>query len=222
MAVPTRVEDIMRWTLLCLLALTFAAHAAAPTLGSEDIDLAADVLNSDTRNDVHVMSGNVRITQGELSIESQRATATGLQAENSRWTFERDVHLRSAAADLRSNSANAAFIGGRIATATVQGTPATFQQRGVSGDDSVRGRANVIEYDFGKGTVKMTENVWFTYGGNEFRGDIVVYDLNQERVVVNPGGKTPEGGKGRVNITIRPGSGIVRPGTPADQTEKKE
>lgn len=222
MAVPKQAEDFMRWMAVALLGPSFLVHAAAPTLSTENIDLAADVLNSDTRNDVHVMSGNVRITQGELSIESDRATATGLQTQNSNWTFERNVHLRSINADLRSDSADAAFVAGRIREATVQGSPATFEQRGAAADKNVRGRANVIEYDFAGGTVKMTQNVWFSYGGNEFRGDIVVYDLNDERVVVNPGGNTTSGSKGRVNITIRPGSGIVRPGSPSEKTEKKE
>ena len=57
----------------------------------------------------------------------------------------------------------------------------------------------------------MTQDVWFSYGGNEFRGDTVLYNLNDERVTVNPGGSSKNSG-GRVNITIKPGSPIKLPG----------
>ncbi len=102
-----------------------------------------------------------------------------------------------------------------------------FEQLDAAADKNVRGRANVIEYDFATGTVKMTQNVWFSYGGNEFRGDTVIYNVKDERVVVNPGGN---GTGGRVNITIRPGSGQGLPGgmtlpknpAPTGKNEKKE
>jgi lipopolysaccharide transport protein LptA len=135
------------------------------------------------------------------------------------------VHLRSAAAELRSNTASASFTSGQIAAATVRGTPAVFEQRNAAADKNVRGRAHVIDYDFSKGTVTFTQDVWFSYGGNEFRGDTVVYNLRDERLVVNPTG-TSSSGSGRVNITIRPGGGLNLPGTsikraPAAPTEKK-
>jgi lipopolysaccharide transport protein LptA len=213
----------------CAIALfvSTASWSATPALSSaENINLAADVLNSDARNDVHVMNGNVRITQADMSIEAEQATAKGLQTDHSTWTFERGVHLQSLAADLRSNTANAVFTNGRIAEATVRGTPATFEQRNAGANKTVRGRANVIEYDFAKSTVTLTQDVWFSYGGNDIRSDIVVYNLKDERVVGNPAG-TSSSGTGRVNITIRPGSGIKLPGTadkpaaPAEP-EKKE
>ncbi len=77
MAVPKRADRlrVSLGTSLTLLALS--AGAAVPLTGTESINLAADVLNSDTRNDVHVMSGNVRITQADMSMEAEQATATG-------------------------------------------------------------------------------------------------------------------------------------------------
>lgn len=223
MAAPKRVDrpplHLIVLQLAALLLATAAARAAVPTLAGGEIKLSADVQNSDLRNDVHVMSGNVRITQGPMSMEAEQATVTDLQSDHSRWTFERSVHIQTADADLKSNSASAVFSGGQIAEAVIKGTPATFEQRNPSADKSVRGRANVIEYDFAKGTVKLTDNVWFSYGGNEFRGNTVIYNLLDERVTVNSAstnqdGKTP----GRVNITIRPGAGQVIPG-PQDKPQ---
>jgi lipopolysaccharide transport protein LptA len=225
MAVPARADALRPWLGGLALLVAFVAIAAVPTLSTQNIDLSADVVNSDLRNDVQVLSGNVRITQGEMSMEAEEATVTGFQSDSSRWTFERSVHIRTSDADLRSDSASAVFSKGRISEAIVKGTPALFEQRNASADSDVRGRAKVIEYDFVKGTVKLNEDVWFSYGGNEFRGNTVVYNVNDERVVVNPGG-TNSGG--RVNITIRPGTGQIIPGskTPApqepSQPEKKE
>jgi lipopolysaccharide transport protein LptA len=206
------------------------AISATPQLGSEDINIAADMSTFDPRNDLHVLTGNVRVTQGDMSIASEQATAKGVQTDHSSYTFEKNVVIRSATAELKSDSANAVFAGGRIAEATVRGKPATFEQRGVTSDKNVQGRANVIVYDFGKGTVTLTQDVWFSYGGNQASGDTVVYSLRDQRVVVNPTNSTSSQGNGRVNITIRPGSGIVLPGTPqkrppsdeSEKTEKKE
>jgi hypothetical protein len=63
----------------------------------------------------------------------------------------------------------------------------------------VRGRAGVIEYDFGKGIVKLTNQVWFSNGKDEFRGDVVIYNVRDERVQINPGGSS-----NRVRGIIRP------------------
>ena len=213
MPVPKRVERSAIWlSAAWMLASGYTYAATAPTLSTEDIHLSADLLDSDARNDEHVMTGNVRITQGPMSMEAEQATVNGLQTEHSRWQFERNVHIRTAEADLKSNTADAVFAAGRISEATVRGSPATFEQlNAAAADKNVRGRARVIEYDFTKGTVKMTQDVWFSYGGNEFRGDTVLYNLNDERVTVNPGGSSKNSG-GRVNITIKPGSPIKLPG----------
>lgn len=194
--------------LACVAPMTGAA-AELPKLSAENINLSADVLNSDTRNDVHVMTGNVRITQGPMSMEAQQATATAMQSDHSRWTFERDVRIHTTDAELKSDSANASFANGRIATAVAKGSPAYFEQRSPDPGKNVQGRANLIEYDFAKGSVRLSQNVWLSYGGNEFRGDVVVYDVKGERVVVNPDGQSSGN---RVNITIRPGTGPITRG----------
>lgn len=217
MGAPKRAERAVLPLAVLLLAVSSVApvHAAVPTLTGGEIKLSADVVNSDPRNDVHVMSGNVRVTQGAMSMEAEQATATDLQSDHSRWTFERSVHITTADADLKSNSASAVFAGGQLTEAVIKGSPASFEQRNPSADKNVRGRANVIEYDFAKGTVKLTDNVWFNYGGNEFRGNTVVYDLKDERVTVNSAGVNTDGkAPGRVNITIRPGTGQIIPGLP--------
>ncbi len=184
----------------------YAPGAAAATGGVKltgNANIQADVVEVDLRNDTQTLTGNVEITQGPMSIQSGSATVRASQTPRSRYTFEHTVRIRSADADLTSDSATAAAQAGRIATAVARGSPATFEQRRGTADKLVRGRANVIDYDVANGVVRLSDQVWFSYGGNEFRGDVVVYNIRDERVTVNPDGKS-DGSNGRVNITIKP------------------
>ena len=189
--------------------VAFAAAPSAPLFNPQgNIKFDADVVDSDLRNDSHVLGGNVKVTQGVTLIEADRATAMKLQSPRSNWTFDRGVHIQTADADLKSNTATAAFVDGKIGTAVAKGTPAFFEQRRGADGKLVRGRAGVIDYDVGKGVVRLSDNVWFSYAGNEFRGNVVVYNIRDERVTVNPAGE-----KGRVNITIKPRSTEKKPAT---------
>ena len=183
-----------------LVLLASPLHAA--DLSNQEMTVEFDSSELDLRNDRHELHGNVRITQGTMSIAADEATASALQTDDSRWKFERSVHLQTAEADLKSNVATAQFSNGQLRQAVATGTPAVFEQRTAT-DKQARGRAGQIEYDFAKGIIKLTDDVWFTYGDSEFRGNVVVYNVREERVVVNPDGKS----NGRVNITIRPRTG---------------
>jgi lipopolysaccharide transport protein LptA len=195
------------WLGLNLFPSTSSLHAA--DLLEQEGSIGADFGELDLRNDQHRLRGNVRIQQGDLSIEADEALASALQTDDSRWTFERSVHLQTAEVDLKSNMATAEFAKGGLAEAKATGTPAVFEQRSVSQDKQARGRAGEINYDVIKGVVTLTNDVWFSYGGNEFRGNVVVYNVREERVLVNPQGKND----GRVNITIRPRNGVKLPST---------
>ncbi len=184
--------------LLLLFATVGTGAANAPKLEG-GFTWSADVLSSDFRSDTLDLSGNVRVLQGPMSIEAQTAKARNVRADTSRWTFETAVRIRTAEADLQSNLATAAFVNGQIADARVEGSPARFEQIGASDNRQVRGRAGVIEYDFHTGVVKLTNQVWFSNGKDEFRGDVVIYNVRDERVQINPGGSS-----NRVRGIIRP------------------
>jgi lipopolysaccharide transport protein LptA len=196
---PAAAPDLLIAALLAVLIAGPAAAAELPTIG-RSFAWSADVLNSDFRSDTLDLSGNVRVTQGPMSIEAGAAKARDFRSDTSRWTFEQAVHIRTAEADLKSSTATAAFEKGVIADARVEGSPAQFEQVGGTPDRQVRGRAGVIEYDFGTGIVKLTDQVWFSNGKDEFRGDVVIYNVRDERVQINPGGQS----SGRVRGIIRP------------------
>jgi lipopolysaccharide transport protein LptA len=184
------------------LAALLASHAfaaAPPAALDSNFSWSADVLNSDFRNETLDLSGNVRVKQGPMSIQAGSARGRDLRASTSRWTFEKAVHIQSDEADLQSNSASAAVVNGQITEARVEGTPARFEQRGAPDGQQVRGRAGVIEYDISKSIVTLSNQVWFSNGKDEFRGDVVIYNVRDERVQINPGGSA-----GRVRGVIRP------------------
>ena len=76
----------------------------------------------------------------------------------------------------------------------------------------MRGRAGVIEYDFVAGIVKLTDDVWFSNGKDEFRGDVVIYNVRDERVQINPG---------RPGAACAASSGRITPGTQGHCAERR-
>src|ERR1044072_3405479 len=170
---------------LLLTALGCNANAAELVRPGDAFNWDAEVVTSDFRTDTLEFSGNVRVTQGPMSIEAGAAKANDVRSENSRWTFEKSVHIVTSEAELQSDSASAAVVGGRLARPRAQGCPAQFEQRGGRADGQVRGRAGVIEYDFIAGIVKLTDNVWFSNGKDEFRGDVVIYKVCDEPGEIN-------------------------------------
>jgi lipopolysaccharide transport protein LptA len=193
----------MRALALAVLLAMSSVHAAELALTDDGLRVDADDGEFDLRNSETILRGNVRVSQGAMSITAEEAVGSGPN-ENSRWTFSRSVHVRTQEADMHSNTATAAVINGEVTQATIKGTPATFEQRAVTADKLVQGRAGQIDYDVAKGVVRLTKDVWFSYGGNEFRGDVVVYNVRDEKVIVNPVGQS----NGRVNIRIRPRNGV--------------
>lgn len=192
----------------CIMA---ALASQAAQFGDQEISVSFDYSEIDTRKDEHRFEGNVRISQGDMSITSEQATAQGaFQSDDSRWTFVRDVYVDTPQAQLRADTVVASIVDGVITRAHAEGAPASFEQRNVAPGKQVKGRAGHIDYDLVKGIVRLSDDVWFSYDGNEFRGAVVVYDIRDERVVVNPQGSD----QGRVSITIRPRAGSA-PDEPA-------
>lgn len=195
-----RMTKLFTATLLGALCATEAVFAATPSADA-GYTWSADVLSSDFRSDTLELRGNVRVVQGPASIEAQTAKGSNVRADSSRWTFEKAVRIRTAEADLFSDLATAGIVNGQFADARIEGAPARFEQIGGASNRQVRGRAGVIEYDFNTGVVKLSNQVWFSNGKDEFRGDVVIYNVRDERVQINPGGSS-----NRVRGIIRPGS----------------
>lgn len=140
----------------------------------------------------------VRISQGALAVEAEQATATGLEFDDSRWTFEGNVRITTEDGSMQANDARVQFAKNQISNALVTGGPASFEQKRETG--VARGRANRIEYDFGKGTVRLSEGAWLSDGKNEITGRTLVYSMRDRRVLATASEQNSE----RVRITINP------------------
>ncbi len=193
---------------MLLFALGAAAVQAAAPRASLPIDVEAESSDFDYRNGVLVFR-KVRITQGDSRVEADRATATGLEFDNSRWQFEGSVRISAAGGQLASDAATVRFADNEIAGAEVTGQPATFSQ--TRGERQAEGRAERIDYDLATGRVRLAGQAWLSDGRNEITGSTLVYSMLEERVLAEAG----EQGGQPVRITINPkappGDGPGRP-----------
>lgn len=186
-----------------MLVAAFAAAGAEQTRRQLPIDLEAASTDVDYRSD-KVRFRDIVVSQGDTTVQAERAEATGLDFDDSEWVFEGDVHIRvEQRGTLRSDRAIVEFTDNRIARATITGSPAQFEQQRPESDLMARGRAGAIEYSVADGTVRLSEEAWLTDGRNEITGPLLVYDVRAQRVLA----AGEPGGSERVRITINPGEG---------------
>jgi lipopolysaccharide transport protein LptA len=163
------------------------------------INLEAASSDFDYKNNT-LLFRRVRITQGEMQVEAQEASATGLNFENSEWNLKGQVRITVPDGKLASDVAAVTFRNNEIVKAVIRGGPATFEQRLEQSRQLAQGRANSIEYDVGASTVRLLGAAWLSDGQNEIRGNTLVYDIGRQRVAANPDESDPGG----VRITINP------------------
>ena len=190
----------------CALVAGAPPWAATTHNAQAPINLEAASTDFDYRNNT-LLFRRVRISQGTLQVEAQEASATGLEFENSQWSFKGQVRITVPDGKLASDLATVTFRNNEISRALVQGGPATFEQRLEDGR-LAQGRAKSIEYDVGAATVRLLGDAWLSDSRNEIRGNTLVYDIGQQRVAANPDETDPGG----VRITINPQE--KKPATP--------
>jgi lipopolysaccharide transport protein LptA len=198
-------------SLAILFALATGAQAGAPQLDEDQpIQLEARSSDFDYKSSTLIFKA-VRIAQGRLWIESDEATANGLDFKGSVWRFAGNVKMGLPDGTIQSDQALITFANNLVSVAEISGSPASFEQKRPNG--VARGRAKQIEYRPGSATVRLTGDAWLSDGTNEMSGATLVYDLNGQRVVANP----DDQGDQRVRLTIQP----KKTPKPVDATEEK-
>src|SRR5688572_5151834 len=148
-ASPLKLFIATLW-LLCAASVALAAESAADR--QQPIDLKTESYEVDFRSGKTLMH-KVAISQGDVSITAERAEATGLDFDDSRWVFSGDVQIKAEQqGSMRSERAEVDFRNNRIAKATVNGSPAQFEQKRPDSSEMARGRASQIVYEVGQGT----------------------------------------------------------------------
>jgi lipopolysaccharide transport protein LptA len=179
------------------------------------INLEAASSDFDYKNNA-LLFRRVKITQGEMQVTAQEASASGLNFENSQWLLQGQVQILVPDGKLESATAQVTFRDNEIVRAVIKGTPATFQQQLKDKGALAQGKGNTIEYDVQASTVHLTGDAWLSDGRNEIRGNTLIYDIGRQRVVANPDEQDPGG----VHITINPQAPAPVPAVPRgkDQT----
>ena len=182
---------------------TSAAGIAADSDKCNDpIDVSAANVAADVKNNT-TQWNNVVLTQCAIRVEAKIARATGLNSDNTRWTFDGDVRIDvEKRGSLRSSQAIVDVRNNQIAKATITGAPAEFEQRNAETDVVTRGHAGEIVYEVGAGTVKLSDDAWLRYGTTDMKGSTFVYNIRDEKVQAGsqPGAPNNE----RVHIRITP------------------
>jgi lipopolysaccharide export system protein LptA len=195
-------------------ALLACGAAAAPHDTQAPINLEAASSDFDYRNNTLVFR-QIKITQGELTVEAAEANATGLEFANASWALKGDVRITMPDGKLAANDAVVSFRDNQISRAEVRGKPAAFEQRLKESGQLARGRADAIEYDVRNGTVQLSGDAWLSDGQNEIRGSTLIYDIARQRVAANPGATAPGGVRITINPKEPPGRGNDKPGKPS-------
>jgi lipopolysaccharide transport protein LptA len=197
--------------LLALLGMTWVAPPASTEQKKEDknaerqlpISYDFDSGDVDYKNKTADFK-TIVVVQGSTRITADRAHAVGLDEQgfqDGRWTFTGNVHIDAEPqGQLRSNEAVVEFRDKQIAKATATGKPAEFQQRRPDTGLLTRGHANLIVYDVGAGTIRLTNDAWLDDGQRQVTGPLITYSMREQRVQAD----SVRGDKQRVHITIIP------------------
>ncbi|HWJ33996.1 MAG TPA: lipopolysaccharide transport periplasmic protein LptA [Steroidobacteraceae bacterium] len=176
------------------------AHPAHPA--QEVIAFDAQSSEIDLRNN-NAIFRKVRIVQGATSVsadQGQTTKGTGLDFDNSLWVFRGNVKITVEQGLLTSDDAEINFAKKALSKAVVNGKPAAFEQHVAKTGKVAHGRADTIDYDAGKGIVRLSKNAWLSDGSTEIRGESLKYNVLAQSIVA----ESSEQGSQRVHIIITP------------------
>ncbi|MBN8728657.1 MAG: lipopolysaccharide transport periplasmic protein LptA [Xanthomonadales bacterium] len=135
--------------------------------------------DSGGKGGVTELRGNVRMTQGSLKIQADRATL-----------YQHPGNAR----DAQGND-----VGGTVARVVLTGRRAHLEERQDNGGALIRADAETIDYDADTGIAKLTGDVNVVQQGRgEFSGPQMVYNTRTSEI------ESDAGGGGRVRLIIQP------------------
>jgi lipopolysaccharide export system protein LptA len=176
---------------------------AAIQANAGPIALDAQSSELDLKNN-NVFFRKVKIAQGNMSVTADQGQASrealGGQLDNSLWIFRGNVKITMDQGQLTADDAQVNFVKKLLSKAVANGKPAQFQQRIEKTGKIALGHADTIDYDAGKGIVRLSKNAWLSDGQNEVRGELLKYNVLAQTIVAD----AAEQGSQRVHIIIAP------------------
>ena len=164
------------------------------------VSLDADSTAYDGKSSM-VMFRGLRLTQGRLGISADEGFASKMDFEDSTWHFEGNVIIDVENGHIESDVADMEFSGYQLKTATIVGSPATFEMLRPGSDDRTYAEAGRLVYDFESGVVEFSDQATITEGGNQISSSYLVYNIKEQRINASSGGE----GDPKVRITYTPG-----------------
>jgi lipopolysaccharide export system protein LptA len=101
---------------------------------------------------------------------------------------------------LSSDDAEINFSKKSLSKAVANGKPASFEQKVEKTGKVAHGRADTIDYDAGKGMVRLSKNAYLSDGQTEIRGESLRYNVVAQSIVA----EASEQNSQRVHIVITP------------------
>ncbi|GAC1302826.1 MAG: hypothetical protein NVSMB10_04220 [Steroidobacteraceae bacterium] len=199
------VLNVKQLFALALAVVLFPACGSGKPAAALPILLDAQAADVDLANN-NVVFRKVRIAQGAMSISADQGQGTKqttrLDFDKSLWVFRGNVKISMEEGQLSADDAEINFANQQLAKAVVSGKPASFEERVAKTGKVARGHADAIDYDAGKGVVKLLNNAWLSDGQTEIRGESLEYNVIAQSIVA--GGQDQE--TQRVHILITPPS----------------
>jgi lipopolysaccharide transport protein LptA len=165
---------------LCAGFSSLALWAAAPQEEAEPIVFDSGNASVDPDANTLRLGKGIWIHRGhDLSIRAREATAHSLEKsrQDNVWDLNDEVEILFEGTELIANKATVRFANKRLTLANVVGVPATFSHQPRDSARQYKGRANSIEFDDTKSTVRFAGNAWFSDGRYEISTEAVVYNV---------------------------------------------
>lgn len=186
-----------------LLIIGFLALLTSAPVSAQTPDLRLPVIvdaestNYDGRTSMTMFSG-LRLTQGNIGIVADLAQTNRMDFDDSVWQFSGNVAFDIEEGRVTCDSADLTFSEFQLRTATITGSPATFEFHRVDTDQTTYAEASRLYYDVDAGTIEFSGGARITEGGNVIASETLVYNFLEQRISASGNGEE------RVTVTYTP------------------
>ncbi len=177
-AISVKIRILLLAAALCVSAASTHAQLGDLRL---PISLDADSTDYDGKSSMLMFQG-LRLTQGSIGVEADEGRASKLDFEDSVWHFAGNVIIDTENAHIECDAADLKFNRHQLQTASITGSPATFQLKRAGSDEITYAEAGRLAYDFEAGVVEFSENAVITEAGNQISSDYLMYNIAERRI----------------------------------------
>ena len=180
--------------------LALPALAAAQTNDLQlPVIIDADRTDYDGKTSM-LMFTNLRLAQGGIGIEADTAQASRMDFDDSVWQFSGNVVFDVNEGRVTCDAADLKFADFQLQSASIKGSPATFEFRRPGQDQSTFAEAGALDYDVARGVIEFSGGATITEGGNQISSESLVYNIREQRIQVTSSVSCED----RVKVTYAP------------------